>query len=373
MKILFRILIHIGTVCGIIAAGFGCNKPDTTVRIGFIGGLSSRNLDLGESGHKAVMLAVEQINRNGGINGHLVAIEPKDDAQSKESAIKAANELVASRVDAVIGPFTSGMAAVVVPIFEKAGVLVVSPTITGMDFYGKDDCLIRMNRTTRNNAQDYASKLFSRNQKHIATAVDMRNKAFTESWYNEFKTAMEHLPGTQVDRVDYESSDSADFPAIITALLKTHPEGLLFISGALDVARLAQHARNQAPQIPISACEWAGSEQLLELGGSIVEGLLIVQNFNREDTSTRFTEFKESYIRRFQVHPGYSSVMAYDAATVLFEAFKKKSPQETIKQAVLKYGPYQGLHQNITFDANGDTEREVFFTEIHNGKYSILH
>jgi branched-chain amino acid transport system substrate-binding protein len=350
----------------------GCDKADKPIRIGFIGGLSSRNLDVGESGYRAVMVAVEQVNRDGGVNGRLVVVEPKDDAQNKETAAKSAEELIADRVDAVIGPFTSGMATAVLPRFNQAGILLISPTISSMDYYGKDDSLVRMNRTTRDNARDYARMLYGRGQKHIALAVDMRNRVFTESWYNEFQTAMAQHAGTMTERVDYESSDSADFAGIIRTMLDKRPDGLLFVSGALDVARLAQHARNQDPDMPISACEWAGTEQLLDLGGKVVEGLLIIQNFDREDASTRYVAFREAFHRRFQTPPGYSSVMAYDAATVLFTALRSKSPTETPKQAVLKYGPYQGLHQTIAFDSNGDTERKVFFTEIHNGQFSIL-
>lgn len=350
----------------------GCTKDDQPIKIGFIGGLSSRNHDVGESGYRALMVAVEQINRDGGINGRLVVVEARDDAQDKESAAKAAEELAAAKVEAVIGPFTSGMAAAVVPLFNKAGILVISPTITSLDFYGKDDFLVRMNRTTRDNARDYARMLYARGQQQVALAVDTRNRAFTDSWYKEFQTAMAAMPGTRVERVDYASSDSTDFSAIISQMLASRPQGLLFISGALDVARLAQQARHQAPQLPISACEWAGSEQLLELGGQVFDGLLIVQNFHPDDTSPGYVAFREAYTRRFQVHPGYSSVMTYDAATVLFTALRKKSPQETPKQAVLKYGPYQGLHQRITFDANGDTDKKVFFAEIHNGKFTIL-
>jgi branched-chain amino acid transport system substrate-binding protein len=175
-----------------------------------------------------------------------------------------------------------------------------------------------------------------------------------------------------VEKVDYESGTNTDFAAVVQGMLSKRPDGLLFISGALDVARLAQHARRLAPEIPISASEWAGTEQLLGLGGEVVEGLLIVQNFNRDDTNPRYTEFRENFYKRFQNNPGYSSVMAYDAAMVLFEALRKKTSGETPKQAVLKYGPYEGLQQTIAFDARGDTERKVFFTEIRNGKFSII-
>ncbi len=363
--------IGILTIVALLVIG-GCTQEQQPLKIGFIGGLSSRNLDVGESGYRALMVAVDQVNRDGGINGRLVVVEARDDAQTADTAAKAAKELVAAGVVAVIGPFTSGVAAAVVPIFDKAGILAISPTITSLNFYAKDDMLVRMNRTTRDNASDYARMLVRRSQRHVSLAVDMRNRAFTESWYNEFQAAMAPIGATRLDRVEYTSSDSTDFAAVIGQMLATRPEGLLFVAGALDVARLAQHARQQAPDLPISACEWAGSEQLLELGGKVVNGLLIVQNFNRDDTSPRFLAFREAYYRRYQVHPGYSSVMTYDAATVLFTALRKQSASQSPKQAVLAHGPYQGLHQSIAFDANGDTDRKVFFTEIVDGEFRIL-
>ena len=141
------------------------------------------------------------------------------------------------------------------------------------------------------------------------------------------------------------------------------------IVAAREAARLAQQARKQAPQLPIGASEWAATEQLVELGGDVVEGLLIVQNYDHEDNSPRFREFSEAYFKRFQRSPGYSSVSAYDAATVVLDALRKRQGGETLKDALLKNSPYQGLQQEIAFDANGDTPRKVFFTEIRGGRY----
>ena len=126
-------------------------KPVEPIRIGFIGGLSGPNSDNGQSGLNGLTLAVEQFNRAGGANGRLVEIMAKDDAQSKEIAHASANQLVTAKVEAVVGPFTSGMAAVIVPITGQAGIFQISPTITAMEFLGKDDNLYRINRTTRDN------------------------------------------------------------------------------------------------------------------------------------------------------------------------------------------------------------------------------
>lgn len=363
-------ILLVGMIMTMLATS--CEKEEKSVRIGFIGGLSEQNLDLGQAGYKGVQLAVEQANRTGGINGRMVILEARDDAQNRESAAQAAEELVAAKVDAVIGPFTSAMAAAVLPVLNRSQVLLISPTITGMDFYGKDDFMIRLNRTTRDNARDYARELFARGQKKVVAAMDTRNRTFTESWYNEFHTAMTEIGGEPAAKVDYESNVTTDYAGIMTRMLAGSPDGLLFIAGALDAAKFAHQARQQAPQLPITAVEWAGSEQLVELGGSVVEGLLIVQNYNREDTDPRFRAFREAFFRRFQSEPGYGSVMAYDSATVLFEALKKKTASETPKQAVLKYGPYQGLQQKIVFDSNGDTFHTVYFTEIRNGQFHVL-
>ena len=344
-------------------------KPAEPIRIGFIGGLTSANSDNGQSGLNALTLAVEQFNRAGGVNGRLVEVVSRDDAQNADTAARSSRELVEAKVEAVIGPFTSSMAGVIVPITGEAGIFQVSPTITAMQFYGQDDNLFRINRTTRDNAQDYARFMVGRGQQRFAIAYDLRNRKFTESWLSEFREAAKANGAAVVTEVPYESSESTDFGAVVRQMLAQPTDSLFFISGALDVARLAKAAREQAPQLPIGASEWAATEQLIELGGSVVDGLLIVQNYDRDDTSPRFKEFSDAYFKRFQRNPGYSSVSTYDAATVVLTALKDRKDGETLKQAALRSGPYPGLQQEMVFDANGDTVRKVYFTEIRDGRY----
>ena len=262
----------------VVLAGCGPQEP---IRIGFIGGLSDRNSDQGQSGLDGVILAIEQFNRAGGCDGRLVELISRDDAQNRETAEKSARELVAARVEAVIGPFTSGMAEAIVPITGRAGIFQVSPTISSMAFHGKDDNLFRINRTTRDNARDYAKVMVGRGQRHIAVAYDTRNRNFTESWLAEFRNSVAAEGAELATAVPYESSAETDFGHVVRRMLENKPDSLFFISGALDVARLAQQSRKLAPALPIGASEWAATEQLLELGGKVVDGLLIVQNYDR--------------------------------------------------------------------------------------------
>ncbi|MDD3352198.1 MAG: ABC transporter substrate-binding protein [Zoogloea sp.] len=340
--------------------------------VGFLGGLSDRNSDVGESGLHGVQLAVEQTNRAGGVAGRKVRLVARDDAATPATAVRAAEELAALKVEAVIGPFSSGMAAAAVPVLARTGTLAISPTITAMELHGKDDNLIRINRTTRDNASDYAQTLLGMGQKRMAIAYDVRNQVFTESWLNEFRRFYTELGGVLVVAVPYESRVDLDFARVVADMVSARPDALLFISGGIDVARLAHQARKRAPELPIAAAEWGASLQMLELGGEMVEGLVIIENYNRHDGSERYAAFREAYFQRFNKRPDYSAVCAYDAAMVLFTAMSRRERGESAKQAVLKYGPYQGLQQEIVFDANGDTQRQVFFARIRNGEFQPL-
>jgi len=43
-----------------------------------------------------------------------------------------------------------------------------------------------------------------------------------------------------------------------------------------------------------------------------------------------------------------------------------------MKEALIRYGPFEGLQQSILFDANGDTNRTMYFTEIRAGRYALV-
>lgn len=349
----------------------GCS-PDKPIRIGLIAGLSDRASDTGDAGRNGLLLAVEQRNQIGGIQGRMLELVVEDDAQDPAKALAAAHRLVAAQVDAVVGPLTSVVASVVVPVFNQARIATISPTVSSSDFVGQDDFFIRMSSTTRHNALAYAHHLYQRGQRRVAVVYDVENRSYSDAWRNEFHTAFRGLGGQVVAEVAFAPQADTSLGETVQKMLAPQPDGLLFIASAIDVARLAQQAEKRAPDLPTSASEWAASEALVELGGHAAEGLLVAQTFNPADTSARYTRFHAAYLARFAREPGFSTLAAYDAATVLLQALERKERGETLKDAILRYGPYQGLQQSIAFDRFGDTDRKVFFTEVQGGQFVLL-
>ena len=347
----------------------GLRQP---LHLGFVGTLSRRASDLGESGRNGVMLAVETRNAAGGLAGQPVRLAVEDDGQNARQAKLAFEALQAAGVHAVVGPFTSAMATTLVPLAGAAGLPLVSPTVTSMDFYGKDDPLFRIHRTTRDNARDYATVLAARGWRRAAVAMDVGNRSFTQSWLSEFSPAFADGGGRVVLVESYSGDVDASATALVRRLVQARPDGLLFLSNTIDTARLAQRSALLAPGLPRAAAEWAATEVLPELGGRAIDGLLILQAYDRDDPSPRYRAFDEAFRRRFLRAPGYAAVAAHDAASVLMQAHERRQRGQSLRDALLANGPYDGLQQLIRFDGNGDTERRIVFTEVRDGTFRAL-
>lgn len=360
-----RLFPGVGVVAALLLAG--CSEPPP-LRIGFLAELSGRSADLGEAARNGVILAVDQYREGRREDKRTLEIIVRDTGQTPESAASAAQELVAGGVELIIGPTSSAMVDNILPSVEKAGVVLLTPTASAVKFHGNDDALFRINLTTRDNGRHYAEHYFAKGFKRISAAANENNRSFAESWLGEFRAAFEALGGEIVSAPFFDST-AANYAPIIDTMLAPGPDALLFISNAVDAARLAQQARKAAPETPLIAAEWAGTAQLIELGGRAVEGLMIVQNYNQDDTSPRFQAFRAAYAKRFGKEPVFGSVLAHDAATVVLDALSRRPAGMSAKEALIKLGPYTALQQQIVFDGNGDTTRVAYFMTIRDGRF----
>ena len=362
-----RSLLALG--CGAATLPSACGRG--AWRIGLLAPLSSRASDLGQGGRNGAILAQDQCNRSGGVKGRPIELVMQDDAQDANQARQALQKLIEAEVVAVVGPYTSSVAAAVLPLAQQAGLLLLAPTVTAADLFGQRDSLFLLSRSAQESASDFARELTRRGQRRVAVAYDLSNRRFTESWLQAFRQAMQALGSEVCGTQAYESKAETSFNDVIGRLLGTAPQGLLFLAGAIDVARLAQRAQRSAPHLPLSTPEWASTQLLLELGGESVEGLLSMKNYNPADPGPRYQDFSRAYRQRFERQPDYAAVASYDACNVLFEALRRNSGFEALKTTLLQQGPWQGLQEPIAFDAHGDSHRRAWFVEVRHRQFVV--
>ncbi len=357
-------------VAASLLAASSCAPPEP-VRIGFLGGLSGRVADLGIGGRNGAILAVEQRNQRGGINGRPIELIAEDDQQDPEVARQAVARLLARPVEVIIGPMTSAMAMAVVPQVNATTVPLVSPTVTTNALTGIDDQFFRVVAPTARHvfkSADYHYRQLG--LRRIVLVCDLRNKAYTDSWAGDFRRAFVALGGTVVDEIGFANDDALSMVA--TRALAGRPDGALIIANSVDTGLLVQQIRLRDRQVRLATAEWAATERLIELGGQAVEGVIVAQYVDRQDGAPSYLAFRKAYRERFAHEPGFAGLTAFDATNVALDALASRRKQQTLKQALLAHGEFGGAQSPIRFDANGDTERDTFLSRIQDGEFRPL-
>jgi len=357
----------------IVIAFFGCDGS-SPIKIGFVGGTSGRVADLGISGRDAAQLVVEECNHNGGIHGRQVQLIIKDDQQNPDMLRKSVRELIDGDVAAIVGPMTSDMAVAAVPLLNDARLIAVSPTATSQKLSGKDDYFFRVSATTREYATRSARYLIkSAMMKHIVATYDLNNRSFCENWLDNFEKVFVG-PGREiVGKVGFKTDGGRTFTDITKELLASAPDGILIVANSMDAALICQQIRKVDREIPITLADWGATERLLELGGKAVEGVTVVQTFDRDSQAPLYRQFRKAYLERYHREPGFPGVYTCDATQVVLAALREKQSGQPLKEVLLAQLHFEGLQGDFSFDEYGDVRRSnASISIVQNNKFVVL-
>lgn len=95
----------------------------SAIRIGLEGPLTGSQADTGTGMLRGAQLAAEELNAKGGINGRTVEIVPIDDQADPDAGVAAANAAMKKGLDAVVGPYNSGVGLKTLPIYIAGGLV----------------------------------------------------------------------------------------------------------------------------------------------------------------------------------------------------------------------------------------------------------
>lgn len=363
--------ICLGILMG--AALTACSSKEP-IRIGFVGGTSGRVADLGISGRDAVQLAVEACNRQGGIDGRPVQLLVKNDEQNPDLARQAVKDLIDQGVAAIVGPMTSDMAMAIVPLLNEAQVLTVSPTATTQRLSGRDDYFFRVCATAREYATKLARYHVNKGDMHrVAAAYDLNNRSFCENWLENFVEVFTEGGGEIVGEIGFRSNEDRTFLDISQELLSLNPNGVILVANSMDSAMICQQIRKIDSAIPISLADWGATERLLELGGNAVEGVTVVQTFDRDSQVPGYQQYRRIFMERYQREPGFPGVFAYDAAQVIITALRNRRKDQSLRAAILSQRQFDGLQGETRFDKFGDVERSnASISIVQNRKFVVI-
>ncbi len=346
----------------------GAPAPDE-IRVGHYASLSGSEATFGQSTDNGIRLAVDAINKAGGIHGKKVRLITYDDRGDAKEAGTAVTRLInRDQVAAVLGEVASGLSLAGAPICQQSGIPMVTPSSVAPEITDVGDRIFRVCFTNR--FQAYACAKFARDDLKAQTAAILYDQKlpYSVGLADEFQKQFTTLGGRITTRVSYQEGDQ-DFSAQLTSIRGTNPD-LVFIPGYYtDVANIAVQARKLGIRAPLLGGDGWDSAKLAEIGGAAIEGAFFASHYCQQDPRSRVQEFLKDYRTQFGTAPDAMAALGFDAANILFAAMQQAPSQAgaDIAAALASTKKFDGVTGRISIDAERNAVKPAVILQVKHG------
>jgi branched-chain amino acid transport system substrate-binding protein len=350
------------------------SAQDMVVKIGHVGPTSGAIAHLGKDNENGARMAIEDLNAKGvTIGGKKVKFEllAEDDAGDPKQGTAAAQKLVDSKVNGVIGHLNSGTSIPASKIYSDAGIPQISPSATNPKFTRNG-----YKTTFRVVADDVhlggtLGKYAVTQLKGKSIAVIDDRTAYGQGVADEFEKGVKGAGGATVAR-EFTNDKATDFTAILTSIKAKNPDVVFF--GGMDA--VAGPMMRQMKQLGINAKFVGGdgicSSELPKLAaGTMADGQVVcaeaggVEGAAKKSMDDFYAAYKKKYNDDVKVYAPY----VYDALNVMVAAMVKAGSAEPAKYlpVLAATDGYKGVTGTIGFDSKGDIKNGALTLYTYKG------
>ncbi len=343
-----------------------------TLKIGFFGDFTGPTFNFGLSAKNGVLMAADEINQAGGINGHQIDIVIEDDKGSPEQAAQAtANLIDRYKVVAIIGAGASGNSLAAAPKAQSARVPLIAPSSTTPEVTQAGDYIFRA--CFIDGFQGEVMAKFAANTlkaKRAAIMLDF-NSPYSRGLTQFFELSFAKLGGEIVIKQSYSQGD-ADFRGQLSLIKAANPD-VIYIPGYYgDVAIIAKQARQFGLTVPLLGADGWDAPELWDLGGDAMNGSYISNHYSADDPSETIQKFVKAYRQRNgNLTPDAHAALAYDALRFLAEAIQRAGTTEggKLRDALAETKNFAGVTGIISMDKDRNAVKPAVVLKLQDLKY----
>lgn len=350
------------------------NGSDNVIKIGAIGPLSGKASTYGQSVKNGAGLYIEEINKNGGINGKNIELVFEDDQADQNAAMNAFNKLVDNdKVVAILGGVTSAPTLAIAPKATIAKVPLITPTGTEPNItknggeYVFRGCYVDSYQGSI--LANYASNDLKAKKAAVLYNV---GSDYSKGVADTFKADYEKAGGKVSQFLTY-GNDDKDFNAQLTKIKNDNPEIVILPDYYNVVGLIAKQARDMGITAKFLGGDGWESEELYKIGGSSVNGAVYVNHYFKGDEDETVKSFVSAYKNKYNVEPDAFAALSYDTTKILIEGIKNANSTdgEAIKDA-LKNTKLKGVTGEIYFDENRSAVKGATIVEVDGEKTKLV-
>ncbi|NET63216.1 MAG: ABC transporter substrate-binding protein [Moorea sp. SIO1G6] len=335
---------------------------------------------------RGVAQAQHQFNNSDGLNGRFLEIAIANDGNDPAQAKEIAQDLVKDNsILGVIGHNSSDASKAALPVYDKAGLAMISPTSAGSDLTSldkKNNVFFRTNFS--NSAFGKALAQHVKTQPGLNKVVIFYNSdsVYSNSFKQDFKTRFENLGGKVVREIDLNNPNLNITEEVKRSLYKDQVKAAMlfpsveYIDTAVNIAKananLNPNPNNRDQQsLRLFGGDTLYSNQTWQEREQGVEGLTIAVPWFRESPQAK--NFSTTASQLWQGGVNWRTATSFDATQAFIKALVKDADRKLVLDKLrnidLEGSDTSGLP--LQFTDQGERQSEPVLVEVVDGEFKL--
>ena len=361
-----------------------------TITIGSAISLTGKYSTNGEHTKNGYDLAVDMINKNGGVNvggkNYKLEIRYYDDESTPARGTELAERLISQDgVKFMLGPYSSGMTKAIAPVTERHGIPMVEANGASRSLFTQ--------------GYEYLFAVLSTSEQYLASAIDLAAETSDNLGKkpSEIKVAMafENDPFSQDIRAgviddakkhgmnividDELPRELNDMSATLTKVKALRPDVLVVSGHAKGAATAVRQVEDMRVNVPMLAMTHCDSAQIIQKFGDAAEYTLCASQWAptlsySDDLFGSAADFAALFEKTYGYAPPYQAAESAAAVEVFADAFERAGSLDTKKvRDALSATEMETFYGNIKFDDTGkNIAKPMVLYQVQNGEYVVV-
>jgi branched-chain amino acid transport system substrate-binding protein len=338
--------------------------------------LSGTGATPGTNFDNGVKLAVKEINAAGGILGRKIDYVSTDTQTNPGVAKSVAQKAVEQKAYVVLGPVHSGSMIVSMGETRAAEITNFTGGEAAVITRGGNPYVFRTSFTQSSSMPKLAHYLKD-TMKAGSVAMVYTNNDFGKGGRDEMQKALT-AQGIKVVADISTDPGQIDMSAAVLQVKQSKPDVLFAYLTEEEGARLLRELKKQGFNKPIVGETTIIGQKVIDLAGDAAEGILGHVGLTADAPQATVKAFDQKYLAEYKQRSdhngmkGYSAVYIIKAATEKTGKFDSKALAAALHGAKISAKDNPGVLLDVSFDQNGDLDRESFIIKVVNGKQQVI-
>jgi len=368
-------MILAGVLFGSYLAGAAFAQSAGPIKLADVAELSGGGATVGTNWKNGIDLALEEINAKGGVLGRKLEVTHADSQSNPGVARAQVQKALDGEPYVLLGPGYSGSVKVTAPLAAEAGIAQIMGGEAAELTQAGNKFLFRTSFGQQSSMPKVA-KYINDELKAKSVALVWVNNDFGKGGRDAITREFGRL-GIKVAADISTEAGQVDFAADVSKVKAAAPDAVFIYLNEEESARILKELKRQSVTTPLVGETTLIGQKVVELAGDAANGARGHVGLTTDAPVELIKSFREKFVKKYNYVPdhngikGYLAVYMIKAATEKMGKFDSRAFADTLHGLTIKAANEPGILMDVTFDQNGDVDRQGFLVEIVDGKQVI--